>query len=174
VALIVEGGTGLPEANAYIDVAYVDTYFLGERFAKWETLEQGEQERLIIGATVYIDIAFDWYGNRKTPEQGLSWPRSGVSFDGFPVDGVPVRVKKAAAETVWLLIEGEELFSTESDTEIASEQVDIIKVSYRDPGKNEPQAASRFDVLNKLLRGLYQSDAAAHSGGVSSSRVLRV
>jgi hypothetical protein len=174
MALIIEDGTGLPQANAYINAAYVDTYFLGERLEKWEAAAEGDRENFIISATGYVDIAFEWQGVRKTPEQGLSWPRAGVSFDGFPVDGVPAQVKKAAAETVWLLIEGEELYATDSGAEIASEQVDVIKISYREPGNNEQKAASRFDVLNKLLRGFYKTDTSARSGGVSSSRVLRV
>ncbi|MDR1505642.1 MAG: hypothetical protein LBI67_00920 [Treponema sp.] len=174
MALIIEDGSGIPGANAYIGTSFVDEYFLGERLTTWRALEQEGQESFIISAAGYVDIAFDWQGIRKTPEQGLSWPRTGILFDGFPVDGVPVQVKKAAAETVWLLIEGEELFSTDSDTEIASEQVDVIKISYREPGENGQKAASRFDVLNKLLRGFYKTDAPARSGGFSSSRVLRV
>jgi hypothetical protein len=175
MALIVEDGSGIPGANAYIDITYVDGYFLGERLIKWNTLNQDDRESAIINATSYVDIAFEWRGNRNTLEQGLSWPRSGVSFDRFPVEGIPVQVKKSTAESVWLVIEGEELFSSDSDVEISSEQVDIIKTTYREMASDGKKAASRFDVLNKLLRGFYKDDIVSISGGgVTSARVKRV
>jgi hypothetical protein len=173
MALIVEDGSGLPGANAYIDIVYVSAYLLGEQLEAWAALSEPQRESAIIRASRFIDT-FDFVGTRKTLEQGLSFPRTGVSFDGFPVEGVPVRVKMATAEAVWLAIDGEEFFATDSDAEVSSEQVDVIKVTYRDPGTNEGKAASRFDVLNKLLRNLYKADTVSGSGGITNVRVRRV
>jgi hypothetical protein len=171
VALIVEDGAGVPGANAYINPAYADEYFTGERLSEWEALKPEEREAAVIGATAYVDIAFEWYGNRGALEQNLGWPRSGVSFEGFPVKGVPPQVRKATAEAAWLVLEGEELFPTDGGAEIAAEQVDVIKVTYREPAR---RAASRFEVLNKLLRGLYKTDTGGASGSVTGVKVRRV
>jgi hypothetical protein len=174
MALITEDGSGLPDANAYVDGTYVESYLLGDQREAFTVLSGPEKEVAIIRATRFIDYAFTWLGTRKTLEQGLLWPRTGVKLDGFPLEGVPAQVKKAAAEAVWLAIEGEEFFATDSDAEVSSEQVDVIKVSYREPGTGGQKAASRFDVLNKLLRGMYKADTASGSGGVTNARVRRV
>ncbi len=173
MAIIVEDGTGIPEANAYIDAAFVDSYFVGEQLAEWQEIDVSAREAAVINATRYIDAAFTWKGKRKALEQGLSWPRTGVTLDDFPVDGLPTRVRQATAEAVGLSIDGEEYYSTESDVGIASEQVDVIKVSYREPSDKELNKPTKFEVLNALLRGLYKETGSTGSG-VTSAKVLRV
>ncbi len=172
MALIVEDGTGKSGANAYIDTAFVDSYFVGERLTAWQELDVSIREAAVINATRYIDTAFAWKGRRKTLEQGLNWPRTGVTLDGFPIEGVPARVKQATAEAVGLSMSGEEYYSTESDIGIASEQVDVIKVSYREPSAKELNKPTKFEVLNALLRGLYKETGSTGSG-VTSAKVVR-
>jgi hypothetical protein len=169
--LIVEAGSCLPDANAYVDIPYVSAYLLGEQLKAWEALSEPEQESTIVGATRAVDVLYDWLGTRKTPDQALSWPRAGVELDGFEITGVPAAVKKAVAEAVWLTLGGEELFSKEADLEIASERVDIISRSFRVRQPGEKKEATKFEVLNRILRGLCRT---AGGGGFGAAPVVRV
>jgi hypothetical protein len=170
MALIVEDGSGKPDSNAYIDIPYVSGYLLGEQLEAWEALEEPEQESAIIRAARYID-SLGFYGTRKTLEQGLSWPRSDVTYEGFEITGVPVAVKKASAEAVGLVLDGAEFFSDEADVRIASEKVDVISVSYQTPQAGE-KATTKFEVINKLLKGFMKTDTG--SGGFGAAPVERV
>jgi hypothetical protein len=170
--LIAETGFGLPESNAYADIPYVSAYLLGEQFKAWEALGESEQESAIIGATRAVDVLFNWLGSRKTPDQALSWPRVGVELDGFVIEGVPAAVRKATAEAVGLVLDGEELFSKEADMEVTSEKVDILATSYRVRQEGEKKEATKFEALNRILRGLFKADTG--SGGFGSAPVVRV
>jgi hypothetical protein len=169
--LIIEDGTGNPGANSYIDIPYVSNYLLGEQLETWVALSEPEQESAIIRASRYVNSAFSWLGTRKTLDQGLLWPREGVKLDGFEIAGVPKEVKEATAECVALVMQDAELFSEKADRQIASEKVDVVAVSYFQQGETSGKTATKFDVLNKLLRGLYKENTG--TGGVGSARVLR-
>jgi hypothetical protein len=171
VALIVEDGSGLPDSNAYVDIPYVSGYLLGEQLEAWEALEEPEREAAIIRATRYID-SLEFYGTRRTLEQGLSWPRAGVEYDGFEITGVPQKVKQATAECVALVMQDAELFSEEADVEIAGEKVDVISVSYRTRQAGEKKEATKFEVINKLLKGFMKTGFGG--GGLGIARVERV
>jgi hypothetical protein len=170
--LIVEDGSGLAGSNTYADIPYVSGYLLGEQLEAWEALEEPEQEAAIIRATRAVDVLYDWLGTRKTPDQNLNWPRSGVTFEGFEITGVPAAVRKAVAEAVRLVLEGAEFFSDEAGMEKVSEKVDVITVSYRTRQAGEKKEATKFEVLNRLARGLYREDTG--SGGFGTARVERV
>ncbi len=105
MALIVEDGTGLATANAYITEAFADGYH-SERCNDGWAASQSQKEAAIIRATEYIDREFCFRGslvkdNSSDPPQALAWPRVGVDDnDGRVVDdeSVPVAVQRACAE----------------------------------------------------------------------------
>jgi hypothetical protein len=169
--LIAETGSGLPDATAYADIPYVSAYLLGEQLKAWEALSEPEQESAIIGASRAVDVLFNWLGTRKTPDQAFSWPRVGVEMDGFVIGGVPAAVKKATAEAVGLALDGEELFSKEADLEVASERVDVISRSFRVRQAGEKKEATKFEALNRLVRGLCRRDSGGGFGAVPVERV---
>jgi hypothetical protein len=167
--VILEDGSGVPDANAYLDAAFAGSYFRGKALAAWNSVNAQAQEDTIVIASEYIDIAFNWKGERKIPGQGLSWPRAGVILDGFDVEGVPAAVKKAVCEAAWLYLNGESLYSADAGKEITSAGSDGISIHY---ARNE-KAATRFEIINQLLRGLYRLDTDRVST-VGSCRVERV
>ena len=174
MALIVENGSGVPDANAYVGIPYAEGYFMGDRLARFDGFP--DKDAAIVAATQLVDISYEWLGNRKSLEQGLAWPRAGVELDGFTVDGVPAAVKKATCEAVWLSMTGESLFSTENNLEVARERVEgVVDVSYVNPKDKANVSVTRFEVLDKLLRGLYGKDEPPAGGpSVGSARVERV
>jgi hypothetical protein len=110
MALIVEDGTGLSTANAYIDVAFADAYHSLRCNEGWQGVVS-TKEAAIIKATEYIDRHYDFKGDRvepgdanpapAAPPQALAWPRTGVCHpDGIVIadNAVPVEVQRATAE----------------------------------------------------------------------------
>lgn len=103
MAFTVEDGTGLIDANAYVDVAYTDSYFLDRGNAVWAAATTEEKETAIIKATDYIEIRWGslFLGRAEFPEtpQALSFPRVNLhDRNGYWVSGIPSNLKKATAE----------------------------------------------------------------------------
>lgn len=88
MALIVEDGTGLANADAYAAVADADTRLANLGMTIWAPLLQAEKEQAIRRATAYMEQAYRerWQGFRLHKLQALSWPRWNVWTDGYPVD----------------------------------------------------------------------------------------
>lgn len=105
--LIVEDGTGLPTANCYADVAFVNSYLtLRGRGTAFAALTQGLAEAAIVCATDYMERRFGMLflstrlnsGAAGAP-QALSFPRLNLfSRDGYQISGVPLRLQQAMAE----------------------------------------------------------------------------
>lgn len=102
MALIVETGDGLADAESYISVTYFKSYCdaMGYSYAgKTDT----EIEQALRRATMWIDAAYGsrFEGGRIELDQALVLPQSGL-YDqrGYAIaaDVVPVQVQKATAE----------------------------------------------------------------------------
>jgi len=175
VAFIVEDGTGIEDANAYVDAAFIENYLLGERLAQFTALSADEKLAAIITGSQLVDISYEWKGTRSTIEQGLSWPRDDVDFDGHEVIGIPAAVKKAACEAVWLAMTEKSLFSNKNNKEVARERIEgAVDISYVSPKDKVTQSVTRFEILDKMLRGLYITDEPSDGPSVGSAPVVRV
>lgn len=97
MAFIAEDGTGVVDANSYIDIAYADSYFLDRGNAEWAALITDQKQQDLIQASDYIDLRWGPFfkGTRATEEQGLMWPRLYV---GSSVYQMPTSLKRATAE----------------------------------------------------------------------------
>lgn len=98
MALVVEDGTGLANAQSYIDAAYADAYFAARGIAAW-TGSSTVKEQAILRAMDYIETTKRWLGYREFPDvQALGWPRLYMYDDGVLVEGMPEKLKRATAE----------------------------------------------------------------------------
>lgn len=64
-------------------------------------LTANEKEKGLIWSTRLLDSTMDWFGAKRTLEQSLRWPRSGVldeDGDNLDYDTIPVRLEEATAE----------------------------------------------------------------------------
>lgn len=113
MAFIVEDGSGIEDATAYVAVATADEYFTDRGNADWIAAGAPEKETAIIKATDYIDKRFgiSFKGYRRLKQQGLEWPRldaydrDGFAYDG--IDNVPRALQKACCEySVRALLDG--------------------------------------------------------------------
>jgi hypothetical protein len=172
---IVEDGTGIPGANAFVDVDYVSDYLIGGDKTAFDTLSLDQQQTSIIKASRFISSTFDWKGTRKTVEQGLAWPRVNVKFEGFPMIGIPEALKAATAEGTALAVSGAELSSTSSGKSVSSMTEGDHSISYSSSSATAVNT-SKYDILNGLLKGLYDeinTSGVIVGGSVGGTRVER-
>ena len=98
MAFIVENGSIVANANAYITVSEFDSYWL-DRGETFEALPA--KQAAIIISTQYVDLNFIWKGSIVSDSQTLAWPRSGVYDDqgrAIANDTIPVKLKNAICE----------------------------------------------------------------------------
>jgi len=105
MALTVEDGTGLANADAYISIADAETYFanFGRVTTTWNALDTAAKESKVRSATQHLDRYYGggFSGFRADRDQSLEWPRRGaVDDNGWTIDSdaVPVVVQRAMAE----------------------------------------------------------------------------
>lgn len=93
MAAVVEDGTGKPDANSYIDVAYADAYFTLRGNETWTFATADEHVVAIVQATDYIDARWGSLldSTRTTETQALEFPRK-------KWEGIPETLKKACCE----------------------------------------------------------------------------
>lgn len=100
MAVVVEDGTGLANANSYASEADADTYTSERGIASWAALAPGDKSSALIRATDYLK-AYTWKGVRAVSTQALDWPRRYV-YDGegtlVASNVVPAALKKACIE----------------------------------------------------------------------------
>ena len=106
MAFTEEDGTGVSGANAYISVAFADTYHDDRGHTAWvndgtTNITDEQKQEAIIRATDHIDRVFGNFfrGYKETDAQGLQWPRV-EAFDpnDFVLSGVPDQLQRATAE----------------------------------------------------------------------------
>lgn len=110
-------------------------------------------EMLLIAAMDYLEV-MHWKGKRVEPTQPLSWPRIGVTFEGYmiPPDEIPRRVIQAQCRLAVESQEIELLPSFEGGPQVTQEIVTgAVSVSYAEGTANN---APKFTWLSGLLRGL--------------------
>ena len=104
MALIVEDGSGLPDADSYVEVSYIDTYAASYGKAGWSALTEPEKEIKARQATQFAD---NMYLNEFNPlklDQRLAVPATNMSVRGNKISGVPVQLKDAIAELAVIAI----------------------------------------------------------------------
>jgi hypothetical protein len=167
MALVVEDGTGLADANSYISVADADTYHSDRGHTDWTAAAAEEKEQALILATQYLDGRYRkrWKGYKSTTGQALSWPRLNVrDEDGYSLDGtIPARLTYATAEAALAQIKGTELSpELERGGQVRRERVGSLETEYS-PGA---PARTALTAVSDLLRGLI-------IGGSGAVRITR-
>lgn len=100
MAFLPEDGTGVANANSYVDVAFVDAYAADRGFTAWTGADAVKEEALI-RATDHIERIHGgaYRGFKRTVDQGLEWPRTDA-FDNneFVLLNIPKQLQQATSE----------------------------------------------------------------------------
>ena len=178
VTLIVEDGSGLPNANSYCDLDYALEYCTMKGYTSWLSLSETEQKVFIIRGTEFIDNFYNWRGRKGKGSQALSFPRLDLyDDDRYLINGIPDKLKKACLEAAFLnsTSEANTLFTTKDENgAIKRQKVDSLEVEYFNNQQNETNMeavdyTTIYDILNKLLKGLYKEKG---DGGSVCTRAI--
>lgn len=174
MALIVEDGTGLASADAYISLADANTYWTDRGNSTWDAAADADKEEAIRRATEYLDSTFEWVGVRVSQTQGLDWPRYDViDKDGYGIDSdaIPNKLAQATARLAVNALSGDLLpvLDAGSVKSTRSKVGDLEKETvYQDGGAPRYQS---YDFVTRMLRGLYVGKAS--NGGLSVVKMAR-
>lgn len=140
-----------PDFNSYASVADLRAFAAGRGYTV--PADDGECGQMLMQAMDFLE-GKAWRGQRYSASQPLSWPRSGVRFDGvdLPDDTIPQRLVDAQCR---LAIESQEIDLTPSvsggGAVIAESVQGAVSVQY-EPGTNK--ATPSFPWFYSSLRGL--------------------
>ncbi len=102
MALVIEDGTGKPNADSYVGVTSADTYALRRRITAWGGLTEEDKESALIQGFDAISQLYGrrFMGRRTNPAQAGVWPREGAYVEGRDIASttVPEAVKSAQIE----------------------------------------------------------------------------
>lgn len=138
MALVIENGQGLSNSESYVDVDYVDAYFLKRGINEWASLANREQ--LIIRAMDYIDNNYTYQGTKLLSTQALQFPRL---INGETI--YPIALKNAVCELA--LKSNEEDLLADTDKTTIREKVGPLEIEY-DPNQDNIKS---YNYVNKLL-----------------------
>lgn len=143
MALVVETGAGLPNANSFSDVAAADAWFADLSDTAWAALTTADKERFLIAGTEYVNSGLLWpyTGTRETAVQALEWPRAGAFYWGgsptIPNAYVPREIQKAAWVAAGMARDGTlpamPGAGSGGASNVKKEKVDVLEVEYFSP-----------------------------------------
>lgn len=166
MALIVEDGTGRPDAESYASSAEADAYHLARGNTDWAAV--ADKEAALRRATDYMtqNYRMRWKSFRVTTTQKLDWPRAYVELPDapygygsmmayYPNNVVPSEVKSACIELA--LVAAAQDLNPNLTRAAKQETIGPITVVYDD---SSPEYA-RFRRVDQLLLPML-----AQSGGM--------
>jgi len=159
MALVVENGTGLSNANSYVSIAEADAYFV-DTDPTWGLLTDPSKTTHLIKATRFIDGRYRtrFAGVRlRGRTQVLEWPRSGVQdIQGYPLQGVPIEIKNATCESALRDIIGDLIPDVDRGGMERAVTVGPIKIEY-EPGA---PGSKTYEVIDNMLSGIMNVSAS--------------
>ncbi|KVN92541.1 DnaT-like ssDNA-binding protein [Burkholderia ubonensis] len=76
ITIVVEDGTGLPNADVYVSQADADAYFAKRNNAVWAAAAADAKAAALVAATSYLDRRYKFKGYKVSTAQALEWPRT--------------------------------------------------------------------------------------------------
>lgn len=154
MALIVEDGTGLANAESFASVAEADAYHAKRGNAAWAALTEQVKEQLLIKATDYVENTFaaSWTGVSLGLTQALSWPRRYAPIAGYVntfYSGVPKALKEATIELA-LIANSTPLMPTTTERGKKRVKLGSMEVEY----DGEAPTAPNFIIATGKLKAL--------------------
>jgi hypothetical protein len=175
MALIVEDGTVVADADSYVTTAYADTYWSNRNEPKWAALTAPQKEAALREACLYLDQAYKWSGSKIEAEQPRMWPRavwgSNLHYNVLDVDQmlpgiltVPQVVKMAQCELALEASNARLAATLERGGMVTSESVGSLSITYAlgAPGYK------KYPFVDMLIREVIEGKVL---GGVSAEAV---
>lgn len=167
MALIVETGAGLVNADSFVSVPDADTYHTSLGNTGWDSpggasASTEQKEAALRRASRFLSDSFKWKGFPvKGRDQNLAWPRFYVSDDedyGIEADEIPIELKRATYEIALLelITPGTMTPSVTESQRVKREKVGPLEVEYlatrTDAWADRPVVTKVIDMITPLLR----------------------
>ena len=160
-------------SNSYVTLAEADAYFeTVPSSTTWDDKTDDQKNRAIISATRWID-SLNFYGDRCSNNQALSWPRNNYHVDRVELtcSAIPTDIKYASYELARALANDTDAVTGNTGTEGLYEEVELgeLKVKYNTDSQATGAVNNIFDVYPWL-----QSYLGAFTLGGSGGYQVRV
>ena len=160
-------------SNSYVTLAEADAYFeTVPSSTTWDDKTDDQKNRAIISATRWIDT-LNFYGDRCSNGQALSWPRNNYHVDRVELtcSTIPADIKYASYELARALANDTDAVTGNTGTEGLYEEVELgeLKVKYNTDSQATGSVNNIFDVYPWL-----QSYLGAFTLGGSGGYQVRV
>lgn len=161
MALTVEDGTVVANAESYVTVAAANTYWAYRNNAAWSAASEAQKEAALREATQFLDGSYVWSGTLVSSAQPLEWPRV-LSLDraGRTITSttIPTALKSAQCELALEALSGRLMATLERGGRVASESLGPLAVTYFP----DAPGGKRYPFISLLVKDLVES------GGVGS------
>jgi hypothetical protein len=150
LVFVLEDGTGLSTANAYIDVATFKQYWENRGITFTET--DDTIKAWIIRATAYLDGSFCFWGEVVADDQALQFPRKYLCDRNnveVASDSVPVQIENATAELAYTAKGTADL---NKNSNISSKRIGPVSITYR-----SGIAVADYPTVNNYIKAFIKS-----------------
>ena len=160
ITIIVEDGSGVANANSYVDVADARTYAANRGVTL--SVDDDIVASQLIRACDYLEAQECRYqGSRTSAAQALAWPRKDVELhcEAVPSNVIPVSLIAAQIQLAMAIHAGFDLQPTISPQDyVTREKVGPIETHYANP--QNVGIMPTFTAANALLAPLFGECAA--------------
>ena len=166
MALVVEDGTGKVNAETYVDETEADTYHAKYGITSWASLTSQVKEVLLLKAMRYL-LKYEtrWAGVKRTQQQALAWPRSGVvDASGYPIpdNSIPQAVRNAQCELALIASTEDLVPNVDAPGAVASETVKLGPIMETKKYLGGKREAKRYTIVEEMLSPLLAAIGRIH------------
>jgi hypothetical protein len=151
MALIVETGLLIANANSYVDLSTARSFALSRQ--REVPTSNTDLESHLIKAMDFIEShGSKFKGSKVDEDQSLQWPRQDVYIDGFLFDyqSIPQQLKNLQCQLVIEIEAGVDLFPTVTDPFVTEETVGPLRIKY----SGQYGISNRLPYVDSFLKGL--------------------
>jgi hypothetical protein len=174
MAVIVEDGTGKPDANSYGSLADANTYLAGYGRGDWVDGDDELKEPALRRGTTYIDGHYGtmFPGTRTHGrEQALAWPRKNakdVELNPIAEDSIPIEIINATFEAAYREFVAPYSLSPDYSSSRVQKRVSVgpISVEYETPESSGVGVVPVSTTIDDILSSLFTVTGSGGSGVV--------
>lgn len=161
MALIIEDGTIVPDANSFITVAECRAY-LTARGLSVSTNDTTVEQLLVQASDFLLSIENQFKGYRKVSTQDLPFPRENLVLFATDISGTIPKILKNAQARLAYDAEQADLMPTGAGRVVLEEKVGPLATKYANDGVANPSLdlKAAFGILEPLL-----NESATLGGG---------
>lgn len=147
MAMVIEDGTGVADAESYVSISEATAYAEKMGHSAWLTasVTDAQREAALRQATAYIDSRYRFRGRQSARTQALEWPRDGFAWP-------QKRVKDACCELAIRALSQPLYVDVDVEGLVTEETLGPLTTKYA-AGDGQVKFTQVDDMLRPLLSG---------------------